>query len=103
MACIKKQDLLFSLMEMNWHYRTGSKLLDEHTEPRLAGVLGMNEDSDLARVGRPEGDDLPLARGHHILRQVNVHTSVLLRKLIVRVPLRLWYLPFRTQLRFLLC
>jgi hypothetical protein len=83
MACVKKQDLLFPFMKMNWHHRTRVQLLDKHAEPRLAGILGINEDDDLARIGRPEGDDFSLTRGQNIFRQVNAHTCVLLRKSLV--------------------
>jgi hypothetical protein len=65
-------------MEMDRHHRAGVQLLDQHAEARLAGILGIDENDDLARIGRAEGDDFPLARGHHIFRQVHVHLSVLL-------------------------
>ena len=51
---IKEENLFLSLMEMHWHNASRIKHLNEHAEPCLSRILGINGDNDFARIGWPK-------------------------------------------------
>jgi hypothetical protein len=67
-------------MKMDRYYSAWVEHLDKHTKTRLAGILWIDEDNDLARIGWPEFLYFSLAGWQHIFRQINLHLSALLKK-----------------------